>query len=149
MTTIPLWPRLLGLAGLLPQLACLGALVAGPAEWRFAALALAWGYAALIFSFLGGMWWGIAASAARTDTAAPPWMWLAAVAPSLIAFASYAPWVFAGTWPQPSLVMLGLGLIVSLWVDRRMAPWCPAWWLHLRVPLSLGLGLATLLTGLV
>ena len=145
MNTVPPWPRWLGLAGLLPQLACLGALIAGPAEWRFAALALAWGYAALIFSFLGGLWWGIAATAGPR---APGWLWAAAIGPSLIAFATYAPWVFAGAWPQPSLVLLGLGLIGSLWVDRRIAAWCPPWWLHLRVPLSLGLGAATVLTGL-
>ena len=144
MTWVPSWPRWLGLAGLLPQLACLGVLLAGPAEWRFAALALAWGYAALIFSFLGGLWWGLATGALRHGEAVPGWLWLAAVAPSLIALASYAPWVFAGAWPGPSLGLLGAGLIASLLVDRRLARIAPGWWLALRTPLSLGLGLATL-----
>ena len=144
MNSIPKYPRNLGLAGLLPQLACLAALVAGPAEWRFAALALAWGYAALIFSFLGGMWWGIAASRLHSAHRVPDWLWLAAVAPSLIAFATYLPWVFAAQWPQPSLVVLGLGLITSLAVDRAIAPLAPPWWLRLRMLLSIGLGLATL-----
>lgn len=148
MTAVPFWPRWLGLTGLLPQFACLAVLWFGPAEWRFAALALAWGYAALIFSFLGGLWWGIAASFDNAGGPAPGWLWLASVAPSLIAFASYAPWVFAGAWPGPSLVVLGLGLIASLWVDRRIAAFSPPWWLQLRVPLSLGLGIATLLIAL-
>lgn len=144
MKNIPFWPRILGLAGLLPQLACLAMLITGPAEWRFAALALAWGYAALIFSFLGGLWWGIAASALRGGEPAPDWLWLAAVAPSLIAFASYLPWVFAAPWPQPSLVVIAVALIASLSVDRAIAGLAPAWWFGLRAVLSIGLGLATL-----
>ena len=34
MDTAPALPRWLGRAGLLPQLACVGVLYAGPAEWR-------------------------------------------------------------------------------------------------------------------
>ena len=144
MNTIPALPRNLGLAGLVPQLACLAALIAGPDEWRFAALAIAWGYAALIFSFLGGLWWGIAATRLHSAQRVPDWLWLAAVAPSLIAFATYLPWVFAAQWPQPSLIVLGAGLIGSLTIDRAIAHLTPPWWLPLRVLLSLGLGLATL-----
>ena len=76
MNTIPTLPRNLGLAGLVPQLACLAALIAGPDEWRFAALAIAWGYAALIFSFLGGLWWGIAATQLHSAQRVPDWLWL-------------------------------------------------------------------------
>ena len=144
MNTIPALPRNLGLAGLVPQLACLAALIAGPDEWRFAALAIAWGYAALIFSFLGGLWWGIAATRLHSAQRVPDWLWLAAVAPSLIAFATYLPWVFAAQWPQPSLIVLGAGLIGSLTIDCAIAHLTPPWWLRLRVLLSLGLGLATL-----
>ena len=145
MTTVPSWPRWLGLAGLLPQFACLFALWFGPEEWRYAALAIAWGYAALIFSFLGGLWWGIAASRMREGERVPGWLWIASVVPSLLALATYLPWVFAAAWPGPSLAVLGFALIASLWVDRRIAPSCPPWWLTLRVPLSFGLGLSTLL----
>ena len=50
--------RLLGYAGILPQaIALLAVLKGGPAGWS--ALALSYGYAALIFSFLGGVWWGL------------------------------------------------------------------------------------------
>ncbi len=149
MTQVPPLPRWLGLAGLLPQFACLLALCAGPETWRYAALAIAWGYAALIASFLGGLWWGIAASRLREGERVPAWLWIAAILPSLIALATYLPWVFGAEWPGPSLVVLALVLVGSLWVDRRIAPSAPAWWMGLRVPLSLGLGAATLLIALV
>ena len=64
MGNVPALPRLLGLAGLLPQLAIMGlVLVSAQNEWRDAAIAMAALYAGLILSFLGGTWWGIAAAA--------------------------------------------------------------------------------------
>ncbi|MEZ5744017.1 MAG: DUF3429 domain-containing protein [Sphingomonadaceae bacterium] len=148
MTTIPFWPRWLGLAGLLPQTACLLAAWLGDPQWHYAALAIGFGYAALIFSFLGGLWWGIAASRMREGERVPGWLWIASVLPSLIALAAFVPWVFGAEWPGPSLIVLGAGIIASLWVDRRIAPSCPDWWMRLRVPLSLGLGTLTVLLGL-
>lgn len=144
--TVPPLPRWLGLAGLLPQLACLGAVWLGPEEWRYAALAIGWGYGALIFSFLGGLWWGIAAGAEARGIKVAAWLWIAAVAPSLLALATYLPWVFGLDWPGPSLVALGLAIPASLAVDRRLdGREAPDWWWNLRLPLSAGLGLATLL----
>lgn len=149
MTAIPALPRWLGLAGLLPQLACLAAVWLGPEEWRYAALAIGWGYAALIFSFLGGLWWGIAAAASRRQEAVPGWLWIASVVPSLLALLTYLPWVFGYGWPGPSLVLLGLAILASLLVDRRLSGReAPGWWFALRLPLSLGLGLATVLLAL-
>ncbi len=145
MNHVPPLPRLLGLAGLLPQLACLLALWFGPADWRYIALASAWGYAALIFSFLGGLWWGIAAVCSAQGEEAPGWLWVAAVMPSLIAFATYLPWIFGWRWPAPSLAVLGAGLLASLAVDQRLGTLAPGWWLALRRPLSLGLGAMSLL----
>lgn len=145
MVAVPPLPRWLGLAGLLPQLACLAVLWFGPETWRYAALAIAWGYGALILSFVGGLWWGIAASRMREGERVPGWLWAVSVGPSLVALATYLPWVFGEEWPRPSLVVLGIALAASLWVDRRIAPSAPRWWMALRVPLSLGLGLATLL----
>ena len=149
MRTVPSLPRLLGLAGLLPQFACVLALYVGPAEWRYAAQAIAFGYAALIFSFLGGMWWGIAAMApAAENRRSLGWVWVAAVAPSLIALFAYLPWVFGQTWPEPSLIMLGSSILMSLAVDAKLRPLAPVWWMSLRVPLSVGLGLATVAAAL-
>lgn len=140
-------PQILGYAGLLPQLACLGAVWFGPESWRWPAEALAWCYAALILSFLGGLWWGIAASRDREGERVPAWLWAASVVPSLLALATFLPWIAGAAWPDASLVLLGLALIGSLAVDRRIAPSAPDRWMGLRVPLSLGLGLTTLLIG--
>lgn len=149
MRDIPPLPRLLGFAGLLPQLACALVLWAGPPEWRYAAQAIAFGYAALIFSFLGGTWWGLAAMAPAAERRRSlGWLWVAAVVPSLIALAAYLPWVFGETWPEPSLVMLSGAILMSPAVDARLGPLAPRWWMVLRVPLSVGLGAATLAAAL-
>ncbi|TKD50357.1 DUF3429 domain-containing protein [Sphingomonas baiyangensis] len=142
-TTAPPAARYLGFAGLLPQLLALAAAYSGVPEWRFAAQALGFAYAALILSFLGGLWWGLAAAAGAR---APGWVYGAAVVPSLVALAGCVPWAIGATWPGPSMLMLGLALVASLAVDRRLAALdlAPAWWLRLRTPLSLGLGACTL-----
>ena len=122
------------------------AVAGGDPEGRFSALALGFAYAALILSFLGGMWWGLAAQA---GAAAPRWLWFAAVAPSLIALVSAWPWAVGKDWPGPSMLLLGLALLGSLLVDYRLhaAGLAPRWWLRLRVPLSVGLGAMTLAIG--
>ena len=141
----PVWPLWLGLVGLLPQLLVVFALIGGNPEARFVALACGFAYAALILSFLGGMWWGLAAADGRRS---PAWVWISAVVPSLIALASAYPWMVGAPWPGPSLVMLGIVLIGSLGVDWKLRDLglTPAWWLTLRIPLSLGLGGMTLAT---
>ena len=144
----PTVARLLGYAGLLPQISVLAVLMFGNLETRFSALALGYAYAALILSFLGGMWWGLAAQARKT---VPGWIWFAAVAPSLVALVSALPWAIGEPWPGPSLGMLGIALLAGLAVDFRMSALglCPRWWLGLRIPLSLGLGILTLAIGYV
>lgn len=142
-TTPPPLVRWLGYAGLLPQLVALAVLVARNPEAHFTALAISYAYAALILSFLGGTWWGLAAQA---PARVPAWLWFAAVAPSLIALASAWPWATGQPWPGPSLGVLGVALIGSLGVDYRLNAigLCPSWWLRLRAPLSIGLGVLTL-----
>lgn len=135
---------MLGYAGLLPQAIALLLVVSG-GDQRWSALAAGFGYAALIFSFLGGLWWGIAI----TRPEAPRWTFAAAIAPSLIAFACYLPWVWGYPWPRPSLAVLGTCLCLSPWVDRALVlalpdAAVPEGWMALRVRLSLGLGLLTL-----
>ena len=141
--SLPLVPKVLGFAGLLPQAAAVAVMAFGPEAWHFSALALAYAYAALILSFLGGMWWGLAAAAAGEASA---WIWLAAVAPSIIALATAVPWAIGAAWPGPSLVILGVAVLASLLIDRRLRAegLTPAWWMSLRVPLSAGLGALTL-----
>jgi Protein of unknown function (DUF3429) len=140
--TLPRAALRLGFAGLLPQLIALF-LVATDAEQRWSALAVGYAYAALIFSFLGGVWWGQALSIKN----APHWIYAAAVMPSLIALATYVPWVIGAAWPGPSLVVLGSCLILSPLVDRAIgrSVESPRGWMRLRIMLSVGLGGSTLL----
>ena len=140
---IPPIARALGLSGLLPQLAAVALLLSGDPQSRFSALAIAYAYAAIILSFLGGLWWGLAA---RTDSP-PRWLWFASVAPSLIALVTAWPWMVGLRWPGPSLVVLGISLIAALLVDRALvkAGIAPPGWMKLRMPLSLGLGVLTML----
>ncbi len=145
LRSVPAFPRWLGLAGLLPQFACVAAVSSGVGEWKWTALAAGWAYAAMIFSFLGGMWWGIAATRLAQGSPVPGWLWLASVAPSLIALGTFMPWVFGHPWPGPSLEVLGVALLASPLVDRKLGNLAPSWWMQLRLVLSVVLGLATLL----
>lgn len=132
--------RLLGFAGLLPQLVCLAAVFDDGT--RYMALSAAFFYAALILSFLGGFWWGLAVA----SPGAPQWVYGVAIVPSLFAFATGVPWMIGATWPGPSLALLGIALIAALWVDVRLnrLDLMPDWMLSLRILLSVGLGLITL-----
>lgn len=143
----PALARLLGLAGLLPQVAVVLVLLEQNSELRFSALAMGYAYAALILSFLGGLWWGLAA---RADNP-PAWLWVAAVVPSLVALASAVPWAVGDAWPGPSLIALGAALVAALGVDWQLQRTgvAPGWWLGLRVPLSVGLGTLTVLMALI
>lgn len=130
----------LGYAGLLPQAFALLLLVEG-SSMAWIATAGGFGYAALILSFLGGLWW----ATATLDGAAPRWIYGAAIAPSLIALATFLPWTWGWNWPGPSLAILALCLLLSPLVDRAIARSIPlpAQWLRLRWHLSLGLGTMT------
>lgn len=147
LNDIPTAPRLLGLAGLLPPLVLTMATLFGPLEWKWSALAVAYAYAALIFSFLGGIWWGLAAA----HNGAPGWIYAAAVLPSLIALVTYVPWILGLSWPGPSMLLLGLCIIGSPLVDRRLvaAGIESTWLLSLRWILSVGLGVLTLTMAVV
>jgi hypothetical protein len=129
-----------GYAGLLPQIAAALLVLAG-GEWRWTGLALAYGYAILIFSFLGGIWWGFGLVARKPDVAAGR-IFAMAVLPSLIALASYMPWIFGFEWPGPSMAWIGIFIMLSPVVDRWLAARCilPDGWLAMRWRLSLGLG---------
>ena len=71
--------RLFGYAGLLPQILCLT--IAGlRLEYEYIALACGFAYAAAIFSFLGGVWWGQAISSGKARADA----YLLSVLPSLL-----------------------------------------------------------------
>ena len=140
---LPPSARLLGFAGLLPQLAFVGLQLVRPDPgWSL----LAFGYGALILSFLGGVWWGVAASR-RAPSAE---LFVASVVPSLVALALLAAALVGLSlgWP---LVLLGSAIMLTLLVDLWLAARgdVPPDWMRLRVPLSLGLGALTILAGTV
>lgn len=131
----------LGLAGWLPQAICLGLVLAGgPPGWS--ALAAGCFYAALILSFLGGMWW----MTALLRGARHAEFYVVAVLPSLIGLAALVPWTLGWNWPGPALVVLGIMLLASPLVDQWLARMVelPAGWLALRMAMAGGLGTLTL-----
>lgn len=136
----------LGLAGLAPQALCL-LLVAFSETYRWAALASACFYAAIILSFLGGLWWMAALQAGERKAG----VYLLAVVPSLAAWAALLPWVVGAAWPVPSLIALGLMLLASPLADRMLSRSItfPTGWLKLRATMASGLGLLTLTVALV
>lgn len=104
---VPRIAVILGIAGIAPQI---WALLATFNETnRYVGLAAGYFYAALIFSFLGGLWWGVAST--RED--APEWLYVAAIVPSLIAFSTGIPWMTGAPWPGPSLAVLGTGILAA------------------------------------
>ena len=135
-----------GLAGLLPQAICLTLVLSGGPE-RWFALAAACFYAALILSFLGGLWW----MAALLSGLRASWVYGLAITPSLIGLAALLPWSLGWSWPGPSLAVLGLALLVSPMVDRTLAKYVafPAGWLQLRMIMAGLLGGMTLLIAAV
>lgn len=136
----------LGYAGLLPPVLAVGAL-AYDQSLRWFVVVGAFGYAAFIFSFLGGVWWGMAL--VRREL--PGWVTFAAVAPSLISLALFLPWTFGWDWPEPQMVMLSALILLSPLVDLAMmrSTSLPAGWFRLRLHLSLGLSLSTLILSLI
>ena len=135
--------RLLGGAGLLPQL---GALVmqaqnAGTEAGKIAAF----GYASLILSFIGGIWWGFAMRRPERQRV----LAVVAVVPSLVPLALVPLIVLAG-W-RWALVGLAAALMLTLLVDRRLVERgeTPAGWMRLRVPLSAGLATLTLIAAVM
>ncbi len=125
--------RLLGLSGILPQLACIGhALAFGGGFAGQAGLA----YAAVILSFLGGLWWMAALLSGLRD----PMPYAVAVLPSLIGWG-------AMLLPAGGLWLMALCLLASPLVDRSLSRRIalPNGWLRLRWQMASGLGLTTLI----
>jgi len=131
-STVPRSALILGLAGLLPSAAALAAIVALPG-WREAAAAAGLAYGAVIASFVGGAWWGLAAS--RAEAAALPRLLVTSVVPSLIAWPALLV-------PAPTGFLVLATLFATLLpIDRRLRGdgVAPGWWLRLRLPLSIGM----------
>jgi hypothetical protein len=135
----------LGLAGLLPQAAAVLAPLLGMGWLNPAQLALVYG--ALILSFLGGSWWGIALT--RADGLPRAILLLLGIGASLLGFCVQG---LAGPGLlRPLLLMLGLAIAASWLVDRGLVRdgLIGRWWGWLRLVLSLGLGGLTVLAGIL
>lgn len=145
MHKIPLWPRLLGFAGLLPSIAIIIiGQIENPATHSFSFWAIIYGM--LIITFLGGSWWAFASQQGKP----PGGILLLAVMPSLISFMLLVlSFSFASLSPRISGLIVGLMLLLSPLVDRWLAArgMTPTWWMKLRLPLSLGLGILTIIAG--
>lgn len=138
--------RLLGFAGLLPQLAAVALVASGRGELFFFGRVLALVYGIVILSFLGGVWWGFAVRRTEGQGA----LAALAVVPSLAGVSLMIATQFGLPLPQ-ALVLLGSALALTLLVDRRLVSTgeAPAGWMRLRAPLSLGLGGLTILAGIL
>ena len=136
--------RLLGYAGLLPQIICV-LLVAMDNPYRYSAMFMGFVYPAAIFSFLGGVWWGQAV--ARPGHAGSG-VYLVAVLPSLIAAALFIPYLEGWEWPGPAMLYLGAFIAASPIVDRSLG-FAAGDFMRLRWHLSIGLGLLTIGLGVL
>jgi hypothetical protein len=134
--------RALGYAGLLPQVICI-ALVLVDNQWRYTALFMGFVYPAMIFSFLGGVWWGQAIAKLGDARAG---VYLVAVLPSLIGAALFIPFLEGWEWPGPAMLYLGLFIAGSPMIDRALGYAAPDF-MRLRWHLSLGLGALTVALG--
>jgi hypothetical protein len=132
MSKLPI-PRpalLLGAAGLLPSLAMPVMLASNDGAAAFA-LQAGPAYGALIASFIGGAWWGLAANKAE-GAVLTRWLVLS-VLPMLAA------WVALLLPPQAGLLMLAVIFALLPLADRaaQAGALAPDWWWRLRLPLSL------------
>ena len=139
--------RWLGFAGLAPQIFLALIIIGGPVGIKSAASGAALAYSGTILSFIGGAWWGLAW---RSPTDVRWVVWVAAVIPSLIAFAAICVWAI-GLLSKQSLFITGASLIATLIIDYELAASgvSPRGWLRLRVPLSIGLGSLTILIAIL
>jgi hypothetical protein len=143
---LPRPPLILGAAGVLPPLLCVGLALVDPTLILPATIGGGL-YAALILSFLGGMWW-MEALLRRDERG---WPYLVAVLPSLIGWALLVPPLLAGGSIRIALILLGLVIMVTPLADARIGTAMRAitGWARLRWALSLGLGGLTLILGLI
>lgn len=127
----------MGLSGILPQLACIGLALSYDAVFA-AEAGLA--YAAIILSFLGGMWWIQGLLAGSRSKA----VYVIAVLPSLIGWG-------AMLLPSGGLVVVALCLLASPLVDRNLLrlSTLPEGWISLRWQMASGLGLASIVLALI
>jgi hypothetical protein len=147
---VPMAAKLVGASGLvLPVIAILVRLSAGtPPDTPLPAflMLMAFFSASLILAFLGGIWWGVALG--RPEGEGQGALFGLAIAPAIVALLIAG---LSGWLPKTGAILLGAAIIATLLVDRGLGrrDLVPGWWLRLRVPLSLALGLLTMAMALL
>ena len=128
--------RLAGYAGLIPLVVPVLVMWWQP-EWAEPAVTAQHTYAALILSFLGGIYWGVA-----LNHHSGSWIWLSTL-PSLWA------WPALLMPPVAASVLLAAGFALMFLLDRaaRRQGWIRAWFYQLRLTLGT-VAILTLLIGL-
>lgn len=131
-SSVPRPAMAMGLAGLVPSLAAVAALLAWP-EGRGAVAMAGVAYGAVVAGFAGGAWWGLAAAKAAPDALARHLV--LAMVPGLVA------WLSLLVPPASGFAVLALHFALLPPMDRRLAGQgiAPAWWPGLRRPLSFGM----------
>lgn len=129
MTTARFHPILLGAFGLVPFAALVIGVYAAPLHGSLLVKALLF-YGATILAFLGGIHWGVALKADNP----PAYLYVSGVLPQLLGFGALLAPVGLG------LSLLAVGLIAILATDfvYLRAQHLPAWFLKLRLVLTLG-----------
>lgn len=138
MTSVPRTPFLLGFAGLIPflwgaltvlmpQLALWGAETIGA---RYVGPYLQLFYGGVILAFMSGVLWGFATKA---EGRIAPMAYVLSVVPALWAF------FVTGGGPVSAALNLIAGYLALLLLDWQYSRWglTPAWWMPLRVTLTL------------
>jgi uncharacterized membrane protein len=143
LSSPPKYVALLGYGGLLPFVGLL-LLILFSAQYRpFLTQALV-AYSAVILSFVGALHWGFAMTLQdlHADQCRERFIW--SVIPALIAWPALL-------LPAPlGLLLMILGFVAHYWQDRRMvkAATLPAWYLPMRLRLTLVASLCLLLSAI-
>ena len=116
---VPTAAAVLGVAGLLPLLLALFVrlMAGGNPESQLPGMAgaLALITSALILSFLGGIWWGVAVARVPMEEQAP--LFALAVVPSILALLLVG---LSLRWPMIASTLLGLVIMATPLVDRAL-----------------------------
>ncbi len=142
-TGLTLSARLFGYAGLLPQFICV-VMVWHGGDYYSLGLAAGAVYSLLIFSFLGGVWWGQAVAIGDANAR----IYGLAVLPSLIAWGLFTGLALVWLSPASALICITFCIMLSPLIDRWLGYASDAF-MQLRWHLSIGLGVLTCALGVL
>ena len=135
---LPTYAIVLGLAGLLPFVACGFGALALQDEWAERSLLALLAYGATILAFLGGVHWGLALLDASVDERVQQLRFGLGVVPSLVGWSALLLAFFG--WFQTGLLLLTAGFVAVTAVEARATRYglMPKSYMRLRWVLSGG-----------